>query len=289
MKAYESAAEAFAMAARMQPENAQEHVILAEIYALIPSRVKDAVAEHQYLLQKDPYRVDSYRQLYKLYFDARDYDAAWCVSAALSFLKKADAEQQQFHQQYRTDGPIRPKARLTNERWVKDLFHPEEDYVVGKLFEAVTPALLRMKAQPDKTWQLKKKDLIPDLMNTTVAFARTFGFATQVLSLPLTPRLFVCPDRQGGLAYATTLPPASVCGSALLSGVNRSRSSSSSPSTSRTTAASTTSARCLPPRTSSSWCWRPRCRSPARICRTRTSRRWPSRSAPTCSRPTWSC
>ena len=135
-------------------------------------------------------------------------------------MKKADAEHTQFYEQYKPEGPIRPKSRLTNERWVKDLFHPEEDYVVGKLFEAVTPALLRMKAQPDKTWQLRKKDLIPDLMNTTVAFARTFGFATQVLSLPLTPRLFVCTDRQGGLAYATTLPPASVCGSALLSGVN---------------------------------------------------------------------
>jgi tetratricopeptide (TPR) repeat protein len=220
LRSFESAAEAFGMASRLQPENMQEHVILAEIYALVPERLKDAVAEHQILLREDPYRVDSYRQLYKLYFDAREYDGAWCVAAALSFLKKAEAEHSQFYEQYKPDGPIRPKARLTNERWVKDLFHPDEDYVVGKLFEAVTPALLRMKAQPDKTWQLRKKDLIPDLMNTTVAFARTFGFATQVLSLPLTPRLFVCPDRQGGLAYATTLPPASVCGSALLSGVN---------------------------------------------------------------------
>ena len=55
---------------------------------------------------------------------------------------------------------------------------------------------------------------------THLAFARTFGFVTQVLSLPLVPRLFVCPDRQGGLAFATTLPPASVSGSALLSGQN---------------------------------------------------------------------
>jgi tetratricopeptide (TPR) repeat protein len=220
MRSFESAAEAFGMASRLQPENMQEHVILAEIYALVPERLKDAVAEHHILLREDPYRVDSYRQLYKLFFDAREYDNAWCVAAALGFLKKADTEHKQFYEQYKPEGPIRPKARLTNERWVKDLFHPEEDYVVGKLFEAVTPALLRMKAQPDKTWQLRKKDLIPDLMNTTVAFARTFGFATQVLSLPLTPRLFVCTDRQGGLAYATTLPMASVCGSALLSGVN---------------------------------------------------------------------
>jgi hypothetical protein len=182
--------------------------------------MRDAVAEHHILLQDDPYRVDSYRQLYRLYFDAREYDSAWCLASALSFLKKADEEHRQFFAQHKPEGPIRPKSRLSNERWVKDLFHPEEDYVVGKLFEAVTPALLRMKAQPDKTWQLRKKDLIPDVMNTTVAFARTFGFATQVLNLPLTPRLFVCPDRQGGLAHASTLPPASVCGSALLSGVN---------------------------------------------------------------------
>jgi hypothetical protein len=38
--------------------------------------------------------------------------------------------------------------------------------------------------------------------------------------LPFVPRLFVCPDRQGGLAFATTQPPATVCGSALLSGQN---------------------------------------------------------------------
>lgn len=220
LRGFESAAEAFGMASRLQPENTQEHVILAEVYALIPERVKDAVVEHQLLLAGDPYRVDSYRQLYKLFFESRDFDAAWCVAAALVFLKRAEPEHSQFYDQHKKDGPIQPKARLTNERWVKDLFHPDEDFVVGKLFESVTPALLRIRAQPDKTWQLRKKDLIPDLMTTTVAFARTFGFAAQVLSLPLTPRLFVCTDRQGGLAYATTMPPASVCGSALLSGVN---------------------------------------------------------------------
>jgi tetratricopeptide (TPR) repeat protein len=220
LRALDSAAEAFSMAAKLQPDNLQEHVILAELYALMPGRVQDAVNEHQTLLKADPYRVDSYRSLYKLYFDARQYDRAWCVAATLAFLKKADSEHKQFHEQYKPDGPIRPKARLTNERWVKDLYHPDEDYVVGKLFEAVMPSVLRSRAQPDKTWQLRKKDQIPDVMNTTVAFARTFGFATQVLSLPLTPRLFVCPDRQGGLAYATTVPPATVCGSALLSGVN---------------------------------------------------------------------
>ena len=219
-KNYEAAAEAFAMASRLQPENMLEHQILAEIYAMVPTRIGDAIEQQQILLKNDPYRVDAYRALYKLHFDAREYDKAWCVAATLSFLRKADDEQRQFYEQYKPEGPIRPRNRLTNERWVKDLLHPDEDFLAGKVFEAVTPAVLRLRAQPDKKWSLSKKDLIPDVTNTTVAFARTFGFVTQVLSLPFVPRLFVCPDRQGGLAFATTQPPATVCGSALLSGQN---------------------------------------------------------------------
>ena len=219
-KSFESAAEAFAMASRLQPDNMLEHQILAEIYAMVPARIEDAIEQQHVLLKNDPYRVDAYRALYKLHFDARQYDKAWCVAATLNFLRKADNEQRQFYEQYKPEGPIRPRNRLTNERWVKDLLHPDEDFLAGKVFEAVTPAVLRIRAQPDKKYSLNKKDLIPDVTNTTVAFARTFGFVTQVLSLPFVPRLFVCPDRQGGLAFATTQPPASVCGSALLSGQN---------------------------------------------------------------------
>lgn len=219
-KNYDAAAEAFAMASRLQPDNMLEHQILAEIYALVPTRVGEAIEQQQILLKNDPYRVDAYRALYKLHFDSGEHDKAWCVAATLNYLRKADNEQRQFYEQYKPEGPIRPRNRLTNERWVKDLLHPDEDFLAGKVFEAVTPAVLRLRAQPDKKWQLSKKDLIPDVTNTTVAFARTFGFVTQVLSLPFVPRLFVCPDRQGGLAFATTQPPATVCGSALLSGQN---------------------------------------------------------------------
>jgi golgin subfamily B member 1 len=219
-KNLESAAEAYQMASRLQPDNLEEHQILAEIYGMIPGRIDEAIKENQKLLRFDPYRVESYRALYKLYFDARAYDKAWCLASTLNFLKKADLEQQKFYEQYRQRGPIRPKARLNNERWVKDVFHPEEDFLVGKVFEAITPAVLRIRGRSDKHWQLNKKQLILDVNTTTVTFARTFGFVTQVMNLPFTPRLFVCPDRQGGLAFAATHPPASVCGSALLSGLS---------------------------------------------------------------------
>lgn len=218
MQKFESAAEAFKMASNLKPEMLEEHQILAELYALVPSRIEDAIAEHQYLLKQDPYRVDSYRSLYKLYFDARQYDKAWCLAATLTFLKKADQEQQGFYEQYRVRGIIRPQARLDNERWIRDLFHPDEDLYVGKIFESMTPALMSMRQLPDKQLGLNKKQQ-HDPVNSTTAFAKTFGFVGQVLGLPI-PRLFLRPDAQTGLVYGLADPPASVAGAALLSGLS---------------------------------------------------------------------
>ncbi len=216
MQKHETAAEAFKMATNLRPDDLAGHQILAELYALVPSRLQDAIDEHQYLLRKDPYRVDSYRALYKLYFDARAYDKAWCLASALVFLKKADAEQQQFFEQYRNRGMIRPTSRLDNERFVKDLFHPDEDLYIGKMFEAVLPAVLAVKAQNDKLLGLVKKEQV-DPATSTVTFAKTFGFIGQVLSLPV-PRLFLKPTSPGGLVHVPGEPIASVCGSTLLSG-----------------------------------------------------------------------
>ena len=215
---FDNAAEAFRMASSLQPDHATEHQILAELYAMIPERVGDAIEEHQWLLRHDPYKVDSYRALYKLYFDARAYDKAWCLAATLTFLKKADAEQQQFFEQYRQAGVIRPRARVDNERWVKDLFHPDEDLFVSKIFEALAPAVHAAKQSTDKALGLSKKHQV-DPAASTVAAARSFGFAAQVLNLPIVPRLFLRPDVQGGLTHvAGSAPPAAVCGATLLSG-----------------------------------------------------------------------
>jgi tetratricopeptide (TPR) repeat protein len=218
MQKLETAAEAFKMASSLKPDELAGHQILAELYALIPARIQDAIEEHQYLLAQDPYRVDSYRALYKLYFDARAYDKAWCLASTLVFLKKADAEQQQFYEQYRNRGMIRPTSRLDNERFMKDLFHPDEDIFIGKMFEAVVPAVLAIKAQSDKQLGLVKKEQV-DPATSTVTFAKTFGFVGQVLSLPV-PRLFLKPAAPGGLIHAPSEQVASVCGSTLLSGFN---------------------------------------------------------------------
>ena len=69
-----------------------EHQILVEIFAMVSTRVQDAIDQQHILLRHDPYRVDSYRALYKLHFDSRQYDKAWCVASTLNFLRKAVAQ-----------------------------------------------------------------------------------------------------------------------------------------------------------------------------------------------------
>ena len=217
-KNFEAAIEAFKMAAGLKPDNQLEHKILAELYTLVPGRTGDAIAEHQWLLRRDPYRVDSYRELYKLYFDARAYDKAWCLAAALVFLGKADREQQNFYEQYAVKGIIRPTTRLGHVHWLKHLFHPDEDPYVAKIMELVAPAVHAAKQAPDKALGLSKKHEV-DPQTSTVTFAKTFGFVAQVLNLTLVPRLFLRSDTPGGLAHVPgSNPPAIVCGASLLSG-----------------------------------------------------------------------
>ncbi len=215
---FEAAAEAFKTAASLKPDDPQQHQILAELFTAMPDKVADAISEHQWLLKHDPYRVDSYRALYKLYFDARAYDKAWCLAATLTFLQKADNEQQQFFTQYRTQGPIRPRGRVERNLWFNELFHPDENRYLSKIFELMAPALLAVKGASDKALNLHRLKPV-DTATSTVTFARTFGFVQQVLNIPTQPRLYLQQQSPGGLAHlAGSNPPAVISGSTLLSG-----------------------------------------------------------------------
>jgi tetratricopeptide (TPR) repeat protein len=214
-----SAIEAFKMATRYKPDEAVERQILAELFEAT-DQIEAAIGEHAIVLQKDPLRVDPYRSLYKLYTKMHEYDRAWCMCAALAFLHKADEEEQRFFEDYRPRGMIQVKSRLDNEQWVKNLFHKDENIFIGKIFEMITPAAIVAK-----TNQLRASRQLPvldkrfkqDPATSTVTFAKTFGWAAQVLGVPL-PELYVRNDVPGALVAVPSAPPASVAGQTVLTG-----------------------------------------------------------------------
>ncbi|WP_394842415.1 tetratricopeptide repeat protein [Pendulispora brunnea] len=214
-----SAIEAFKMATRYKPDEAVERQILAELFEAT-DQMEAAIGEHAIVLQKDPMRVDPYRSLYKLYLKQHEYDRAWCMCAALAFLHKADEEEQRFFEDYRPRGMIQVKSRLDNEQWVKNLFHKDENIYIGKIFEMITPAAIVAK-----TNQLRASRQLPvldkrfkqDPATSTVTFAKTFGWAAQVLGVNL-PELYVRNDVAGALVAVPASPPASVAGQTVLTG-----------------------------------------------------------------------
>lgn len=215
---FDAAAEAFQMAAGLKPDDAVEHQILAELYATMPDKTTEAIAEHQWLLANDPNRLDSYRALYKLYFDARAYDKAWCIARTLTYFQKADQEQQKFYQQYRQDREIQPKTRLSNESWVKDLMCADQDIYVSKIMEVIAPTVRASMALPDKKLNLHKRKP-EDLANPSLALARQFKLAQDVLNISIPVRLFIQKELSGALRdEPRSNPPAIITGYTLLSG-----------------------------------------------------------------------
>ena len=219
LKDVPSAIEAFKMATRFKPDEAVERQILAELYEST-EQTEAAIGEHAIVLQKDPLRVDPYRSLYKLYLRMHEYDRAWCMCAALAFLRKTDEEEQRFFEDYRPRGMIQVKSRLDNEGWVRSLFHKDENLYIGKIFEMLTPAAIVAK-----TNQLKAQKQLPvldkkfrqDPATSTVTFAKTFGWAAQVLGVQI-PELYVRNDVAGALMAVPATPPASVAGQTVLTG-----------------------------------------------------------------------
>jgi tetratricopeptide (TPR) repeat protein len=219
LKDMTSAIEAFKMATRFKPDEAVERQILAELYEAT-EQTEAAIGEHALVLQKDPLRVDPYRSLYKLYVRMHEYDRAWCMCAALAFLRKTEDEEQRFFEDYKPRGMIQAKSRLDNEAWVRNLFHRDENLYIGKIFEMLTPAAIvakvnQLKAQ--KQYHAPDRRFRQDPEKSTVTFAKTFGWAAQVLGVS-TPELYVRNDIAGALIAVPTVPAASVAGQTVLTG-----------------------------------------------------------------------
>ncbi|MCC6214783.1 MAG: tetratricopeptide repeat protein [Polyangiaceae bacterium] len=209
------AIEAFSAASKVKPAETLEYQILSEMFEL-SERYDEAIEQQRILLDRNPLDVEPYRGLYRLYLHKRDYQHAWCLAAAMSFLGKADAETAAFFEDYRPKGILPFKERLGNEHWAKLLSHPDQNLYISKIFEMIAPAALQAKIAQSKPPVLPKQAK-QDAATSTVTFAKTFFWAAQVLGIPA-PELYVRNDVPGAIVAVPAIPPASVAGQTVLTG-----------------------------------------------------------------------
>ena len=213
------AIEAFRMSASLVPEAPVQRKILAELYEST-EQWGDAIKEQRRILMSDPLAVEPYQALYRLQLHKQAYDDAWCVASAIAFMGKADAETNRFFEDYRPRGMLQVQGRLSNDHWLKALVHPDENLHISKIFEMIAPAALQAKVALLKS---QKKHIAPpeqfrqDPATSTITFAKTFGWASQVLGVH-PPALYVRNDVPGYLQAMPNDPPASIAGQTVLSG-----------------------------------------------------------------------
>jgi len=216
-KDWNTAIQAFEVAAQLDPGNEQRHQILAELYQLSgPEHAEKAVKEHQTLIKQQPYRIESYRAMYQIYRDAGETDKAWCVAAALVFLRKAEPEEQHVFEQGARRDLAPARSRLTDEMWLKHILHPDQDRYISAIFGLLSRPVYAKVVRPHKDFQLKQKEKL-DLLNNPLVFAKVYHFVHSLLSLPPT-ELYVRSDQPIGLQMAATSPPSFVVGLDLLQG-----------------------------------------------------------------------
>ncbi len=213
------AIEAFKMASAANPEALVESQILAELYEST-ERWDDAIEETRKVIAAEPLKVDAYRSLYRLFLFKRSYDEAWCVASVVSFLGEANEEEKRFYADYKPEGMLMPRGRLSENHWRNQLIHPDAKNHISTIFQMLVPAARTAKGM-ELRQSGKLQGLDPrfkqDPATSTVTFAKTFFWAVQVLGT-IVPELYVRTDVSAGITAVPSDPPASIAGQAVLSG-----------------------------------------------------------------------
>jgi golgin subfamily B member 1 len=181
----------------------------------------DEAQQHQLLIRQSPLAVDSYHALWRIYMGARQPDKAWCVCRALAYLKQAEPREAVFFEKRRVLGDSLPRQPLTDELWVRCIFHPDEEPAISRVFRALCQTVALLKAQPHKQLGLKRKNRT-DPHASPLNFCKVFNSVSQAPDVPQ-PELYFQPEQPFGLALASceekgVLIPSFVVGSELLAG-----------------------------------------------------------------------
>ncbi|HJL15429.1 MAG TPA: protein kinase [Sandaracinaceae bacterium LLY-WYZ-13_1] len=200
------AMEALEEAQKLDPGNRRRAEQLAEVYSSEPKRYfQKAVRVHGDLLSINPYRIESYQALRKLYTEAKKPDESWCACQALTVLKNAEPDEESFFKKHRTREPAAATETMSKKDWGELLVHPDQDPLLTDIFATIAPAVIATRSQPLSRFDLDASQKI-DPANDEAAMARTLHYASGVTGIDL-PDVFYREDDPGGLSFVFSDPP----------------------------------------------------------------------------------
>ncbi len=210
IRVYESAQE-------IDPENRSRREMLTDIYTKEPKRFfQRAVQSHRELLAQNPFRIESYQALRKIYTSAKKPDESWCVCQALRVLNMADPEEEKFFKKYRLTKLAKAKQAMTDELWRDLVVHPEQDQALTQILAALTPAAIAAQAQTLRALGIDERNRA-NPANDPTAIGRMMDHVAESTGIRLPP-IYHRPQDQGGISFLFVSPPAIGIGQAAAAG-----------------------------------------------------------------------
>jgi tetratricopeptide (TPR) repeat protein len=206
------AVDAYEAAQAFDPENKQRGELLAELYASDLGQYLDkAVKAQAQILRRNPYRVESYKLLRKLFTEAQKADAAWCLCQALSVMNLAEPDEERFFKRHKSESAAPAKAAFDANDWDR-IAHYDQDALLTRIFAAIQPTVIRARSQAIEAMGYDARYAI-DLTRHPYPVSQTLYYAAGVLGIA-PPPVFQNPNDPAGLGFLHATMPSIVLGRA---------------------------------------------------------------------------
>lgn len=218
LKDLDYAIPAFAMAAKIRPDDMRTHAILAQLYELKGDQHEKAVEEHRAIVASnplDPEVAPSLKAMRRIFRDRQEFDKAFMTASALVALRQADEEEAEFFE--RNLEPTLPWFKGTIEplRWESHLMAKEENPVLGAILQVLYQGLgADLGARDLKDIGLKKKNEMD--LEQKLLFANVYRAVSKALGA--LPHKVYRDDATIGMKVEFLVPPALVVGVDMLTG-----------------------------------------------------------------------
>ncbi|MBV8760871.1 MAG: hypothetical protein JO257_26490 [Deltaproteobacteria bacterium] len=216
LKQFVEASQVFELAQHMDPDNALRPLvadraeILAELYVLAGTDHADkAIEQHTRMLRKEPFKYDSYKALARVYLETKQYDKYWCVCSTLAFLRKADADEHAFYEQYKPRGLVKARSPMSSDSWSK-LAHSDENRYISAILGACWQGVAAMNAFPHKDFGVKREDRVP-LQTDQLMFSKLLVYVARTLDVPLPDVYLIADSKAADIQLANAIEKNELC------------------------------------------------------------------------------
>ena len=131
---------------------------LAHLYSKNEATFPKAVDIHRRLLSLNPFRVESYHEIYRMFAVRGELDKAFVAAEILVFLRAQTQEEDLFYQEHKMLVPQTPDGEMRSEDYHRAVLHPHEFWATHAIIGTVAAELGKVFPGELDRYELKRED-----------------------------------------------------------------------------------------------------------------------------------